>query len=60
MPAAVIQNGTLPNQQQVVATLGQLESLVVAEKMASPAIVVIGEVVRFAESAEQVSLRLAA
>ncbi|MEO6421575.1 MAG: uroporphyrinogen-III C-methyltransferase [Candidatus Nitrotoga sp.] len=60
IPAAAIQNGTLPNQQQVVATLGQLESLVVAEKMASPAIVVIGEVVRFAEIAEQVSQRLAA
>lgn len=60
IPAAAIQNGTLPNQRQVVTTLGQLESLVVAEKMASPAIVVIGEVVRFAEMTEQVSQRLAA
>jgi len=60
IPAAAIQNGTLPNQRQVVTTLGQLESLVVAEKMASPAIVVIGEVVRFAEITEYVSQRLAA
>ena len=60
MPAAAIQNGTLPNQRQVVTTLGQLESMVVAEKMASPAIVVIGEVVRFAEMAEQISQQLAA
>ena len=60
MPAAAIQNGTLPNQRQVVTTLGQLESMVVAEKMASPAIVVIGEVVQFAEMAEQISQQLAA
>lgn len=60
MPAAAIQNGTLPHQRQVVTTLGQLESRVVAEKMASPAIVVIGEVVQFAEMAEQTSQRLAA
>jgi uroporphyrin-III C-methyltransferase len=60
IPAAAIQNGTLPNQRQVVTTLGQLESMVVAEKMASPAIVVIGEVVRFAEMTEKISQQLAA
>ena len=60
IPAAAIQNGTLPNQRQVVTTLGRLESWVVAEKMASPAIVVIGEVVRFAEMTDQISQQLAA
>ncbi|MGB4924588.1 MAG: SAM-dependent methyltransferase, partial [Candidatus Nitrotoga sp.] len=60
VPAAAIQNGTLPNQRQVVTTLGQLEFRVVAENMASPAIVVIGEVVRFAEMTEQISQQLAA
>lgn len=60
IPAAAIQNGTLPNQQQVVATLGQLESLIVAKNMVSPAIVVIGEVVRYADIADQVTQRLAA
>ncbi|RFC37848.1 MAG: uroporphyrinogen-III C-methyltransferase [Candidatus Nitrotoga sp. SPKER] len=60
IPAAAIQNGTLPNQRQVVTTLGKIESLVIAEKIASPAIVVIGEVVRFAEMTEQISQQLAA
>ena len=60
IPAAAIQNDTLPTQRQVVTTLGRLESWVVAEKMASPAIVVIGEVVRFAEMTEQISQQLAA
>lgn len=60
IPAAAIQNGTLPSQRQVVTTLEQLESMVVAEKMTSPAIVIIGEVVRLAEMTEQISQQLAA
>lgn len=58
--AAAIQNGTLLNQQQVLATLGLIESLVATEKMANPAIAVNGEVVRFSIDAEQVSQRFAA
>jgi uroporphyrin-III C-methyltransferase len=47
MPACVIENGTLESQRQCVTTLGHLS----AEAFASPAIVVIGEVVRFAHVA---------
>lgn len=59
-PAAAIQHGTLPNQRQVVATLGQLANLVTAVGMSSPAIVVIGEVVRFAGMDAQIPLQQAA
>lgn len=60
MPAAVIQHGTLPGQRQLLAPLGQLANLVAAASIGSPAIVVIGEVVRFAEMAEQVLQQQAA
>ena len=43
-PACIIENGTLPNQRQRVATLGTLS----AAGFASPALIVIGDVVRFA------------
>lgn len=46
-PACVIQNGTLRTQKQVVTTLGRLS----AEGFASPAIIVIGDVVRYARVA---------
>ncbi|MGH2718993.1 MAG: siroheme synthase CysG, partial [Actinomycetota bacterium] len=44
-PAAVVANGTLPNQQVVVASLEELPSAVAAEGVRPPAVVVIGEVV---------------
>jgi len=46
-PACVIENGTLENQRQCVTTLGHLS----AEGFASPAIIVVGDVVRFARVA---------
>ena len=60
MPAAVIQHGTLPHQRQLLAPLGQLANRVAAAGIGSPAIVVIGEVVRFAEMAEQIFQQQAA
>jgi len=45
-PACVIENGTLANQRQAVSTLGALAKD--AAGLASPAIIVIGEVVRLA------------
>jgi siroheme synthase len=50
MPAAVIQEGTLPGQRQVTATLATLASRAVAEQICSPAIIVIGDVVALARS----------
>ena len=44
-PACIIENGTLRTQRQVVATLGELST----EGFSGPALVVIGEVVRFAK-----------
>ena len=44
-PAAVIQQGTVRGQRQLVATLADLAERVEAEGFASPSIVVIGEVV---------------
>ena len=43
-PACFIENGTLPNQKQRVATLSSLSG----EGFAGPALIVIGDVVRFA------------
>ena len=55
-PACVIENGTLEAQRQRVTTLGNLS----AEGFGSPAIVVIGEVVRFAQVAAAVPAARAA
>jgi uroporphyrin-III C-methyltransferase len=48
MPAAAIQHGTLPQQRSVTGTLAELPALVAQATIASPAIVVIGDVVGFA------------
>ncbi|MCG3210302.1 MAG: Siroheme synthase [Anaerolineae bacterium] len=45
-PALVIENGTLPQQKQVLTTLAQLEEAVQAHAIATPAIVVLGQVAR--------------
>ena len=51
MPACAIQNGTLATQGEVVTTLGQLPAAVAKAQLGSPAILVIGEVVRYARIA---------
>lgn len=48
-PVAVIQNGTLPSQKVVVGTLQNIVERVEAAQIASPAIIAIGEVVRYAD-----------
>ena len=47
-PACVIENGTLKTQRQQVATLGTLS----AREFQGPALVIVGEVVRFARVAQ--------
>jgi uroporphyrin-III C-methyltransferase len=54
-PAAAIQNGTLPSQQHVIATLATLPAEMQRASIASPALIVIGDVVRFAHAAQTVS-----
>jgi len=47
-PACAVQDATLPGQREIVAPLAGLPRAVAAAGLASPAIVVIGEVVRLA------------
>jgi uroporphyrin-III C-methyltransferase len=48
-PAAVVERGFTPDQRSLVGTLGTLPELVQREGAASPAVIVIGEVVRQSE-----------
>ena len=53
-PAAAIEQGTLPAQRQVVTRLDRLAAGVAACGLASPVLLVIGEVVRFAREGRDV------
>ena len=53
-PAAVIENGTLPNEKLVVGTVATLERMVMGSDIAGPALIVIGDVVRQIDSAAAV------
>jgi uroporphyrin-III C-methyltransferase len=48
MPACAIENGTLGSQREVLGTLSSLAREAQAKRLGSPAIIVIGDVVRFA------------
>ena len=48
LPAAAIQQGTTQHQRQVISTLSELPAAVKQEGLQSPAIIVLGEVVRLA------------
>jgi uroporphyrin-III C-methyltransferase len=50
-PACAVQNGTLETQADVVTTLAELPAAVAASRIGSPAILVVGEVVRHARTA---------
>jgi uroporphyrin-III C-methyltransferase len=45
-PIAIIQNGTTPNEKIGVGTIDTIQEVVVKRKLSSPAIIVIGEVVK--------------
>lgn len=49
-PAAAIQQGTLPQQRQIVSTVSMLPMAVQQEGLTSPGIIVVGDVVRLAYS----------
>jgi uroporphyrin-III C-methyltransferase len=59
-PACAIRNGTLESQDEVVTTLSELPSAVARARLGSPAILVIGEVVRHARAAAATAGRRAA
>ncbi len=49
LPVAVIQNGSRPNEKKVWGHIYNIEKLVEEQKMGTPAIIVIGEVVALAQ-----------
>lgn len=59
-PAAIIQNGTLPDQKVGVGTVGELAAIAGRGDLRNPAIIVVGEVVRFHEAFQTVKDKLAA
>ena len=48
-PVAIIQNGTLTDQKHVIGRVTTIEELVQRNKIGSPAIIIVGEVVRYAD-----------
>jgi uroporphyrin-III C-methyltransferase len=50
-PVAVIERGSLPEERKVFGTLQGLGTLIAAEQIEAPALIVIGEVVRLAAEA---------
>ena len=45
-PVMIIQNGSLPEQKVGLGTINTIEKVVLAEGLSSPAVIIIGEVVR--------------
>jgi uroporphyrin-III C-methyltransferase len=50
IPAALIENGSLPSQRVFISTLAELASTAAAVGLQSPALVIIGEVVSLADT----------
>lgn len=53
IPFAVISNGTLPNQKTIKGTSASIYGLAVKNRIQSPAIIVIGEVVKLSDQSYQ-------
>ena len=45
-PVAIIQNASLPSQRHCVCTLGTLQTTIATESMASPSVIVVGNVMQ--------------
>lgn len=57
IPVAVIRNGTLTDQQSAVGVVATIVDLVKEDQLTSPAVIVVGEVVRFAKDLQKVVAR---
>jgi uroporphyrin-III C-methyltransferase len=53
-PVAIIQNGTLPNQKNILGTVATVTGLTKIEDITSPGIIIVGEVVKFASEVEKI------
>lgn len=60
MPVAAIQQGTLPEQRQIISPLNMLPMALQQEGLTSPTIIVVGEVVRLANGSLAGALAVAA
>ena len=54
-PVAIVQHATLPRQRHAVCTLDALAATIARERLASPAVIVIGDVVRAATHLREVA-----
>jgi uroporphyrin-III C-methyltransferase len=45
-PVAIVQRASLPDQRQAVTTLGQLDATIERDQLASPSVIVVGDVIR--------------
>jgi uroporphyrin-III C-methyltransferase len=59
-PVAIVQRATLPDQREAVTTLGELEATIAAERLGSPAVIVVGDVIRGMAAAAQAPAQVAA
>ncbi|MFZ6011560.1 MAG: uroporphyrinogen-III C-methyltransferase [Bacteroidota bacterium] len=54
VPVAVVQNGTMENQRSVVGSVASIATLVEKEQIGAPAIIVVGEVVKYSSVLETI------
>lgn len=59
VPAAIIQNGTMPDQKIGVGNVADLKEIAQRNNLRNPAIIVVGEVVRFHEAFQAVQEKIA-
>jgi len=59
VPAAIIQNGTLPDQKIGIGNVADLKEIALRDNLRNPAIIVVGEVVRFHEAFQVVQEKIA-
>lgn len=52
-PVALVERGTTPQQHMAVTTLSQLETTIIREGFQPPTLIIVGEVVKLAESLAQ-------
>ena len=52
-PAAIVQHASLPQQRHAVTTLGELAATIDREQLASPSVIVVGDVIRGIAAAVQ-------